>query len=87
VCCGCGVYFCASVRFCSFFFLFFPKVLYLDLISLWSFSSTVCCMYGYQLPQVLARVICRGYTCRLICCFLEYMYLISSLIFIVDSFI
>ena len=73
--------------FVVFFSFFFPKVLYLDLISLWSFSSTVCCMYGYQLPQVLARVICRGYTCRLICCFLEYMYLISSLIFIVDSFI
>ena len=46
LCCGCGVSFCASVRFCSFL----SRVLYLELMSLQSFSSIVCCMCGHQLP-------------------------------------
>ena len=63
----------------DFVVFFLSKFLYFDLISLWSFSSTVFCTYGQQLPQVLARVICRGYSCRLICCFFRVY--VSDLIF------
>jgi hypothetical protein len=50
-----------------------------------SFSSIVCCMCGHQLPQVLAKVRCTWYSCRLICCFLAYRYLISSFILMLGS--
>ena len=60
------------------FVVFLSRVLYLELMSLRNFSSIVCCMCGHQMPQVLARVRCRWYSYRLICCFLVYRYLIKS---------
>ena len=67
------------------FVVFLSRVLYLELMSLRSFSSIVCCMCGHQLPQVLAKGRCTWYSCRLICCFLAYRYLISSFILMLGS--